>query len=143
MNVIPFPKARARTPAVSVLADWPTGQCGVELEALAQLIYQRGLDRGNGCTLEKARHAALTAFNEMSDEMELHRQLERERLGMVAGLLVDRAQADGVDLRIQAARAAAYRGHDSTISKLMAATHREAKARLASRRANAKGGAHE
>jgi len=143
MNVIPFPKARARTSAVSVLADWPKGQCGVELEELAQLLYRRGEAKGNGCTLEKARWAALTSFREMEDEMALRERVRQERAERIAELLVDRAERNGVDLHIEAARAAAYSGDDPSLTRIMSATQREAKARLASRRANTKGGAHD
>jgi|GEM_PF-2228037 len=143
MNVIPFPKAQARTPAASVLADWPKGQCGVELDQLARLIYERGVRMGNGCTLEKARWAALTAFNEMADEMALRERVSQERMNRMAELVVERNQRHGIDLRLQAARAAAYNGDDPITSKVMGAIHREAKARLASGRANAKGGIHD
>ncbi len=131
MNVIPFPKARARTPATSVLADWPSGQCGVELEELAQMLYRRGQANGKGCTLEKARWGALTAFREMEDEMALRERVRQERAERIAELLVDRAERNGVDLHIEAARAAAYSGEDPSLTRIMAATHREAKARIA------------
>lgn len=131
MNVIPFPKARARTPAVSVLADWPRGQCGVELEELAQILYRRGQANGKGCTLEKARWGALTAFREMEDEMALRERVRQERAERIAELLVDRAERNGVDLRIEAARAAAYSGDHPSLTRIMAATHREAKSRIA------------
>lgn len=132
MNVIPFPKERARKTAASVLAEWPDGQCGVELEELAQLIYRRGVANGNGCTLDKARHGALEAFKEIGYRPPaLRERVRRERIERMGELIVDRAQRKGIDLRIEAARAAAYSGDDPSLSKIMAATHREAKARIA------------
>lgn len=132
MNVIPFPKERAREPAASVEAEWPDGQCGVELEQLAQLLYRRGVAKGNGCTLDKARHAALEALKEIGYQPSaLRARVQQERIERMGELIVDRAERKGIDLRIEAARTAAYSGDDPLLSKLMAATHREAKARIA------------
>lgn len=133
MNVVPFPKSRARKPAsqCGFPEGWPDGQLGVELEGLARLVYERGVRSGNGCTLEKARCGALEALNEMTDRMELRKRVQQERMARMAELVVERNLRHGVHLRIQAARAAAYNGDDPLLSKLMAATHREVKARIA------------
>lgn len=132
MNVIPFPKARARKCAASVLAEWPDGQCGVELEELAQLIYQRGLANGSGCTLEKARYAALEGLKEIGYQPQaLRERVRQERIERIGELIVERAQRKGIDLRIEAARTAGYSGDDPLLSRVMAATNRAAKARVA------------
>lgn len=125
--------ASGKGPLVTLLPKgWPDGQEGAELERLAEIIFDRCASSGHARTLDHARRHVLSAYRDMEASMKASMQREREREGMyarTAELLVDRAARKGVDLsRIAASEP---EGHDQTLNRIIAATRREARARIA------------
>lgn len=125
MNVIQFPQARARPLRASeaMPAGWPDGQVGIELDALARLLHDRAQKIGKPCTLDHARRSALSALRD-ADAREA-------REARIAQLLVDRAQRAGIDLEQVVTNTGRHEGSDPTLQRIMAATPREAKTRIA------------
>ncbi len=130
MNVIPFPRARQAPDALP--QGWPEGQVGAELEGLARIIHDRGERIGKPCTLDKARRAALAALLDMeADRQESLKRAREDRQERIAELLVDRAERAGIALGQVVTNAGKCDGRDPTLQRIMAATQREAEARIA------------
>lgn len=125
MNVIQFPRARALQPRASeaMPAGWPDGQVGIELDGLARLIQDRGQRIGKPCTLDHARRSVLAALRDVD--------AREAREARIAQLLVDRAQRAGIDLEQVVTNTGRHEGSDPTLQRIMAATQREAEARIA------------
>lgn len=110
--------------------DWPDGQLGIELDRMARLIQDRGQKIGKPCTLDRARRSVLAALQDA--DAATRPPTEREvREARIAQLLADRAQRAGIDLKQVVTNTGRHGGSDPTLQRIMAATQREAKARIA------------